>query len=149
MLKQLAGVQKRAVHAGFSIKANKSALCVQDRRNLKGYYSCNRKSELHFLHVWPGSDLSLASMFAEGSEVFRVKKSNHSKKIVKQLKREYKEDLEKSGSVKQDSKSGVSAVHRTLNAASLLENMDCVDMGSLKRALHVSRRLQKHHHSQV
>uniref|UniRef100_A0A8C4H3Q5 PAX3 and PAX7 binding protein 1 n=1 Tax=Dicentrarchus labrax TaxID=13489 RepID=A0A8C4H3Q5_DICLA len=32
----------------------------------------------------------------EGSEVFRVKKSNHSKKIVKQLKKEYKEDLEKS-----------------------------------------------------
>lgn len=30
--------------------------------------------------------------------MFRVKKSNHSKKIVKQLKREYKEDLEKSGS---------------------------------------------------
>ncbi|KAJ7997579.1 hypothetical protein DPEC_G00230460 [Dallia pectoralis] len=28
-------------------------------------------------------------------EVFRVKKSNHSKKIVKQLKKEYKEDLEK------------------------------------------------------
>lgn len=41
----------------------------------------------------------------EGSEVFRVKKSNHSKKIVKQLKREYKEDLEKC--VKQESKSGV------------------------------------------
>ncbi|XP_070700402.1 PAX3- and PAX7-binding protein 1 [Pempheris klunzingeri] len=41
----------------------------------------------------------------EGSEVFRVKKSNHSKKIVKQLKKEYKEDLEKSGSVKQESKS--------------------------------------------
>ncbi|XP_043106851.1 PAX3- and PAX7-binding protein 1 [Puntigrus tetrazona] len=29
------------------------------------------------------------------TEVFRVKKSNHSKKIVKQLKKEYKEDLEK------------------------------------------------------
>lgn len=42
----------------------------------------------------------------EGSEVFRVKKSNHSKKIVKQLKREYKEDLEKTGSVKQELKSG-------------------------------------------
>ncbi|XP_044077799.1 PAX3- and PAX7-binding protein 1 [Siniperca chuatsi] len=41
----------------------------------------------------------------EGSEVFRVKKSNHSKKIVKQLKKEYKEDLEKSGCVKQDIKS--------------------------------------------
>ncbi|XP_042355020.1 PAX3- and PAX7-binding protein 1 [Plectropomus leopardus] len=40
----------------------------------------------------------------EGSEVFRVKKSNHSKKIVKQLKKEYKEDLEKSG-VKQEIKS--------------------------------------------
>ncbi|TWW74671.1 PAX3- and PAX7-binding protein 1 GC-rich sequence DNA-binding factor 1 [Takifugu flavidus] len=45
----------------------------------------------------------------EGSEVFRVKKSNHSKKIVKQLKREYKEDLEKCGSVKQDSKSDFQA----------------------------------------
>lgn len=52
--------------------------------------------------------------------MFRVKKSNHSKKIVKQLKREYKEDLEKSGSVRQDSKSGVSPVHRILNPASLL-----------------------------
>ncbi|XP_053186975.1 PAX3- and PAX7-binding protein 1 [Scomber japonicus] len=41
----------------------------------------------------------------EGSEVFRVKKSNHSKKIVKQLKREYKEDLEKSGVVKQEIRS--------------------------------------------
>ncbi|CAJ1063923.1 PAX3- and PAX7-binding protein 1 [Xyrichtys novacula] len=41
----------------------------------------------------------------EGSEVFRVKKSNHSKKIVKQLKKEYKEDLEKSGNVKQEIKS--------------------------------------------
>ncbi|TRY83180.1 hypothetical protein DNTS_020676 [Danionella cerebrum] len=29
------------------------------------------------------------------TEVFRVRKSNHSKKIVKQLKKEYKEDLEK------------------------------------------------------
>ncbi|KAM7374384.1 hypothetical protein PAMP_007042 [Pampus punctatissimus] len=38
----------------------------------------------------------------EGSEVFRVKKSNHSKKIVKQLKKEYKEDLEKSGVIKQE-----------------------------------------------
>ncbi|XP_037603683.1 PAX3- and PAX7-binding protein 1 [Sebastes umbrosus] len=40
----------------------------------------------------------------EGPEVFRVKKSNHSKKIVKQLKKEYKEDLEKSG-VKQEFRS--------------------------------------------
>ncbi|XP_035998975.1 PAX3- and PAX7-binding protein 1 [Fundulus heteroclitus] len=41
----------------------------------------------------------------EGSEVFRVKKPNHSKKIVKQLKKEYKEDLQKTGSVKQETKS--------------------------------------------
>lgn len=41
----------------------------------------------------------------EGSEVFRVKKSNHSKKIVKQLKKEYKEDLERSGYVKQEIRS--------------------------------------------
>lgn len=60
------------------------------------------------------------SMYAEGSEVFRVKKSNHSKKIVKQLKREYKEDLEKSGSVKQESKSGVSTVHRIRNPTSVM-----------------------------
>lgn len=104
----------------FSTKANKSALCVQDKRILKGYYSCNRNSQLLFLHVWSESDFSLASVYAEGSEVFRVKKSNHSKKIVKQLKREYKEDQEKSGSVRQDIKSGVSAVHRILNTASLL-----------------------------
>lgn len=58
--------------------------------------------------------------YAEGSEVFRVKKSNHSKKIVKQLKREYKEDLEKSGCVKQECKSGASAVIRMHNPASLL-----------------------------
>uniref|UniRef100_A0A672QVA6 GCF C-terminal domain-containing protein n=1 Tax=Sinocyclocheilus grahami TaxID=75366 RepID=A0A672QVA6_SINGR len=32
------------------------------------------------------------------TEVFRVKKSNHSKKIVKQLKKEYKDDLEKTDS---------------------------------------------------
>ncbi|XP_067113629.1 PAX3- and PAX7-binding protein 1 isoform X1 [Osmerus mordax] len=38
----------------------------------------------------------------EGTEVFRVKKSNYSKKIVKQLKKEYKEDLEKTGYVKQE-----------------------------------------------
>ncbi|CAN9501364.1 unnamed protein product [Ophioblennius macclurei] len=41
----------------------------------------------------------------EGSEVFRVKKSNHSKKIVKQLKKEYKEDLEKCGFSKPEIKS--------------------------------------------
>uniref|UniRef100_A0A1A8DVH5 PAX3 and PAX7 binding protein 1 n=2 Tax=Nothobranchius kadleci TaxID=1051664 RepID=A0A1A8DVH5_NOTKA len=40
----------------------------------------------------------------EGSEVFRVKKPNHSKKIVKQLKKEYKEDLERCGTVKHDTK---------------------------------------------
>uniref|UniRef100_A0A8C7YDX0 PAX3 and PAX7 binding protein 1 n=1 Tax=Oryzias sinensis TaxID=183150 RepID=A0A8C7YDX0_9TELE len=39
----------------------------------------------------------------EATEVFRVKKPNHSKKIVKQLKKEYKEDLEKGGSGKQES----------------------------------------------
>lgn len=33
------------------------------------------------------------------TEVFRVKKSNYSKKIVKQLKKEYKEDLEKTSTV--------------------------------------------------
>lgn len=38
-----------------------------------------------------------------------MKKSNHSKKILKQLKKEYKEDLERSGSTKQDVKSGVLA----------------------------------------
>ncbi|XP_072302194.1 PAX3- and PAX7-binding protein 1 isoform X2 [Eucyclogobius newberryi] len=41
----------------------------------------------------------------EGSEVFRVKKSTHSKKIVKQLKREYKEDLQKTVPVKHENKS--------------------------------------------
>ncbi|XP_004550080.2 PAX3- and PAX7-binding protein 1 [Maylandia zebra] len=45
----------------------------------------------------------------DGSEVFRVKKSNHSKKILKQLKKEYKEDLERSGSTKQDVKSDAPA----------------------------------------
>uniref|UniRef100_A0A8C2PTH2 PAX3 and PAX7 binding protein 1 n=1 Tax=Cyprinus carpio TaxID=7962 RepID=A0A8C2PTH2_CYPCA len=36
------------------------------------------------------------------TEMFRVKKSNHSKKIVKQLKKEYKEDLEKTSGPTQD-----------------------------------------------
>uniref|UniRef100_A0AAZ3NNB1 GCF C-terminal domain-containing protein n=1 Tax=Oncorhynchus tshawytscha TaxID=74940 RepID=A0AAZ3NNB1_ONCTS len=40
------------------------------------------------------------------AEVFRVKKSNHSKKIVKQLKKEYKEDLEKVCYVKQEPNTG-------------------------------------------
>lgn len=35
-----------------------------------------------------------------------MKKSTHSKKIAKQLKKEYKEDLEKSGCCKQDIRSG-------------------------------------------
>lgn len=52
--------------------------------------------------------------------MFRVRKSNHSKKIVKQLKREYKEDLEKTGCVKQESKSGATAVIGMHNPASLL-----------------------------
>lgn len=46
--------------------------------------------------------------------MFRVRKSNHSKKIVKQLKREYKEDLEKSGSVKQEIKSGIKAAQTVI-----------------------------------
>ncbi|XP_052423276.1 PAX3- and PAX7-binding protein 1 [Carassius gibelio] len=36
------------------------------------------------------------------TEMFRVKKPNHSKKIVKQLKKEYKEDLEKTSTSVQD-----------------------------------------------
>ncbi|KAK7926172.1 hypothetical protein WMY93_008482 [Mugilogobius chulae] len=40
----------------------------------------------------------------EGSEVFRIKKSNHSKKIVRQLKKEYKEDLQKTVPVKHEIK---------------------------------------------
>lgn len=47
--------------------------------------------------------------------MFRVKKSNHSKKIVKQLKKEYKEDLEKSGTVRQDIKSG--GIHDIVTSA--------------------------------
>lgn len=38
-----------------------------------------------------------------------MKKSNHSKKIVKQLKKEYKEDLEKTGHIKQENSSGAMA----------------------------------------
>lgn len=45
--------------------------------------------------------------------MFRVKKPNHSKKIVKQLKREYKEDLERSGTVRQETKSGEDQVRIT------------------------------------
>lgn len=74
---------------------------------------CTFGVSLNFLSRMPPA-------YAEGSEVFRVKKSNHSKKIVKQLKREYKEDLEKSGCVKQESKSGASAVIGMHNPASLL-----------------------------
>ncbi|XP_006628302.1 PAX3- and PAX7-binding protein 1 [Lepisosteus oculatus] len=43
----------------------------------------------------------------DDTEVFKVKKSNHSKKIVKQLKKEYKEDLERTGTVKQESSAAV------------------------------------------
>ncbi|XP_037543315.1 PAX3- and PAX7-binding protein 1 [Nematolebias whitei] len=42
------------------------------------------------------------------SEVFRVKKPNHSKKIVKQLKKEYKEDLKKGGPTTQETKTDAS-----------------------------------------
>lgn len=42
----------------------------------------------------------------ECSEVFRVKKPNHSKKIVKQLKKEYKEDLKKGGPITEETKTG-------------------------------------------
>ncbi|XP_039600861.1 PAX3- and PAX7-binding protein 1 [Polypterus senegalus] len=38
----------------------------------------------------------------DDNEVFKVKKSNYSKKIVKQLKKEYKDDLEKISNLKQD-----------------------------------------------
>lgn len=48
-------------------------------------------------------------LLAECSEVFRVKKPNHSKKIVKQLKKEYKEDLKKGGTVSQEAKTGESS----------------------------------------
>lgn len=51
--------------------------------------------------------------------MFRVKKSTHSKKIVKQLKKEYKEDLEKSGSVKQENKSGAT-VHLACDTLSVI-----------------------------
>lgn len=43
--------------------------------------------------------------------MFKVKKSTHSKKIVKQLKREYKEDLEKTEITRPDSKSGRHTIH--------------------------------------
>lgn len=46
--------------------------------------------------------LSFQDDEVDDTEVFRVKKSNHSKKIVKQLKKEYKDDLEKTGSFVQD-----------------------------------------------
>ncbi|KAJ8384583.1 hypothetical protein AAFF_G00200200 [Aldrovandia affinis] len=46
----------------------------------------------------------------DDTEVFRVKKPNHSKKIVKQLKKEYKEDLEKTGHVKQEPNTGIDEV---------------------------------------
>ncbi|MFT7818499.1 PAX3- and PAX7-binding protein 1 [Arapaima gigas] len=46
----------------------------------------------------------------EETEVFRVKKPNHSKKIVKQLKKEYKEDLEKSNNVKQETSAATNEV---------------------------------------
>ncbi|CAM9193284.1 unnamed protein product, partial [Lampetra planeri] len=50
------------------------------------------------------------------SEVFRVKKSNHSKKIVKQLKREYKEDLEKCGTVKHEIRSVAIAIKEEITS---------------------------------
>ncbi|XP_023661080.1 PAX3- and PAX7-binding protein 1 [Paramormyrops kingsleyae] len=54
-----------------------------------------------------GRDAPRASLLSfhddeEDTEVFRVKKPNHSKKIVKQLKKEYKEDLEKNSTIRQE-----------------------------------------------
>ncbi|MGH0174039.1 UNVERIFIED_CONTAM: hypothetical protein FKN15_066861 [Acipenser sinensis] len=49
-----------------------------------------------------GEERPLPECPADDIEVFKVKKSNYNKKIVKQLKKEYKEDLEKAGGSKQD-----------------------------------------------
>ncbi|XP_035480876.2 PAX3- and PAX7-binding protein 1 [Scophthalmus maximus] len=79
--------------------------------NLSGGRAAKKETKVKEAIAVPGpTKASLLSFHddEEGSEVFRVKKPNHSKKIVKQLKKEYKEDLEKSGSVKQESKSDVS-----------------------------------------
>ena len=46
---------------------------------------------LFYLLAW-----GLFTSFKVNEEVFKVKKSSYSKKIVKLLKKEYKEDLEKS-----------------------------------------------------
>lgn len=48
----------------------------------------------HFLSLFASDFISF--LFKENEEVFKVKKSSYSKKIVKLLKKEYKEDLEKS-----------------------------------------------------
>lgn len=98
-----------------------------------GYHSCDHKPSLDFVHVWAESEFTVFCMpptYAEDSEVFRVRKSNHSKKIVKQLKREYKEDLEKSGCVKQESKSGASAV-RCSDAESCNAAVGCFTINNL------------------
>lgn len=68
----------------------------------------------------------LSILQAEGSEVFRVRKSNHSKKIVKQLKREYKEDLEKSGHVKQEIKTGLKTAHTSICRHAAFKQRICI-----------------------
>ncbi|XP_013858675.1 PAX3- and PAX7-binding protein 1 [Austrofundulus limnaeus] len=85
-----------------------------DNSHINGFLRAVKKDkkikEVQVAPVLPPTKASLLSFVddEEGSEVFRVKKPNHSKKIVKQLKKEYKEDLEKCGTVKQDTKTDAS-----------------------------------------
>ncbi|XP_073335215.1 PAX3- and PAX7-binding protein 1 isoform X2 [Pagrus major] len=79
--------------------------------NMNSIKAVKKEKKSKEIPIVPGpTKASLLSFDDEedDSEVFRVKKSNHSKKIVKQLKKEYKEDLEKSGTVRQDIKSATS-----------------------------------------
>lgn len=72
------------------------------------------------------SDVMLSNFsFKETEEVFKVKKSSYSKKIVKQLKKEYKEDLEKS-KVRTEANSPTDGNCKTNNNSDLCNGKDKV-----------------------
>ncbi|KAM4620751.1 PAX3- and PAX7-binding protein 1 [Polymixia lowei] len=92
----LAAVRGVDVHHGNGFQAN-AVKAIKKEKKTKDVVTASI--------VPPKASLLSFDDDEEGSEVFRVKKSNHSKKIVKQLKKEYKEDLERTGYVKQESSS--------------------------------------------
>ncbi|XP_062392561.1 PAX3- and PAX7-binding protein 1 [Sardina pilchardus] len=77
---------------------------ILDIQNGNGFQTATSKASKEKKRAKDNREAPKASLLSfhddEGdTEEFRVKKSNYSKKIVKQLKKEYKEDLQKSSTV--------------------------------------------------